>query len=217
MYVLFVEWKLLNSVFLQYVSMVTWSPLCLYPDVPPVIKPLVVRHPRLKQWLNSGSKEGGGHKSFTVQCDDGRLSVTMDQNILQVSIYPVILQKYHAEQITWVCQNLFQLKTYVIKTFIIILYDINIIPVAPKFKKNKIMWSHISSLLQNLSVSVTAVTLQDSRCQAQSNGSHFLLVFPVLSCGTEGLLLGQPRGVQYKNMVRWEIGAESDYTQWTPS
>lgn len=91
------------------------SPKHLYPDVPPVLKPLAVRHPRLKQWLNSGGKEGGGHKSFTVQCDDGRFSVTMDKNILQVSIY--------------------QLKTSIIKTFSTILYDINIIPVAQKFTK----------------------------------------------------------------------------------
>ncbi|XP_067334257.1 transforming growth factor beta receptor type 3 isoform X3 [Channa argus] len=48
---------------------------------------------------------------------------------------------------------------------------------------------------------VAAVTLRDPACQAQSNGSHFLLVFPVISCGTDGLLLGQSRGVQYKNMV----------------
>lgn len=49
---------------------------------------------------------------------------------------------------------------------------------------------------------MAAVTLRDPMCQAQSNGSHFLLVFPVISCGTEGLLIGQPRGVQYKNTVR---------------
>ncbi|KAM6904733.1 transforming growth factor beta receptor type 3 [Xenentodon cancila] len=56
-------------------------------------------------------------------------------------------------------------------------------------------------ILQRLSFAVAAVTLRDTTCQAQSNGSHFLLVFPVISCGTEGLLLGEPRGVQYKNMV----------------
>ncbi|KAG8006465.1 Transforming growth factor beta receptor type 3 [Nibea albiflora] len=110
-------------------------------DVVSVMNPLAVRPPwaeerRLRQWLNGGGRAGGGRESFTVQCEDGRLSVTMDQNILQ-----------------------------------------------------------------NLSVPVAAVTLRDSTCQAQSNGSHFLLVFPVISCGTEGVLLGQPRGVEYKNMM----------------
>lgn len=56
-------------------------------------------------------------------------------------------------------------------------------------------------ILQTLSVPVAAVTLRDPKCQAQSNGSHFLLAFPVISCETEGRLLRQPRGVQYKNMV----------------
>ncbi|XP_039979261.1 transforming growth factor beta receptor type 3 [Xiphias gladius] len=106
-----------------------------------VMNPLVVRPPwaeehRLRQWLNSGGRAGGDQESFTVQCEDGRLSVTVDQHILQ-----------------------------------------------------------------SMSGPVAVVTLQDPTCQAQSNGSHFLLVFPVISCGTEGLLLGQPRGVQYKNMM----------------
>ncbi|XP_071330640.1 transforming growth factor beta receptor type 3 isoform X2 [Trachinotus anak] len=110
-------------------------------DVLAEMNPLVVRPPwaeerRLRQWLNGGGRAGGGPESFTVQCEDGRLSVTVDQHILQ-----------------------------------------------------------------SLSVPVAVVTLQDPTCQAQSNGSHFLLVFPVISCGTEGLLLGQPRGVQYKNMM----------------
>ncbi|XP_022603644.1 transforming growth factor beta receptor type 3-like [Seriola dumerili] len=105
------------------------------------MNPLVVRPPwaeehRLRQWLNAGGRAGEGRESFTVQCEDGRLSVTVDQHILQ-----------------------------------------------------------------SLSVPVAVVTLQDPTCQAQSNGSHFLLMFPVISCGTEGLLLGQPRGVQYKNMI----------------
>ncbi|CAK6960313.1 transforming growth factor beta receptor type 3 [Scomber scombrus] len=91
---------------------------------------------RLREWLNGGGRVGGGRESFTVQCDDGRLSMTVDQQILQ-----------------------------------------------------------------SLSVPVAAVTLRDPTCQAQSNGSHFLLVFPVISCGTEGLLLGHPKGVQYKNKV----------------
>ncbi|XP_053299323.1 transforming growth factor beta receptor type 3 [Pleuronectes platessa] len=102
--------------------------------------PLAVRPPwaeerRLRQWLNGGDG-AGGRESFTVQCEDGRLSVTVDRRILQT-----------------------------------------------------------------LSVPVAAVTLQDPTCQAQSNGSHFLLVFPVISCGTEGLFLGRPRGVQYTNMM----------------
>lgn len=74
----------------------------------------------------------------------------------------------------------------------------------------KATWSDISSLLQSLSVPVASVTLRDSSCQAQSNGSHFLLVFPVISCGTEGLLLRQPRRVQYKNMVRWETWKDTE-------
>ncbi|XP_044038427.1 transforming growth factor beta receptor type 3 isoform X2 [Siniperca chuatsi] len=110
-------------------------------DMVAVMNPLVVRLPwaeehRLRQWLNGGGRAGGGQESFAVQCEDGRLSVTVDQHILQ-----------------------------------------------------------------SLSVPVAAVTLRDWTCQAQSNGSHFLLVFPVISCGTEGLLLGQSRRVQYKNMV----------------
>ncbi|KPP70852.1 hypothetical protein Z043_110279 [Scleropages formosus] len=48
---------------------------------------------------------------------------------------------------------------------------------------------------------VSGVTLRDPRCQAQFNGTHFLLVFPVISCGTDIVLEGQPRGVRYKNMV----------------
>ncbi|KAJ3601283.1 hypothetical protein NHX12_032255 [Muraenolepis orangiensis] len=52
-----------------------------------------------------------------------------------------------------------------------------------------------------LSVPVVAVTLRDPECRAQSNGSHFLLAFPVISCGTEGVLQGHPRGVQYNNTI----------------
>lgn len=105
---------------------------------PLVVRPLWAEERRLRQWLNGGGRAGGGggRESFTVQCEDGRLSVTVEQHILQ-----------------------------------------------------------------SLSVPVASVTLRDSSCQAQSNGSHFLLVFPVISCGTEGLLLRQPRRVQYKNMV----------------
>lgn len=57
------------------------------------------------------------------------------------------------------------------------------------------------SILQSSSVPIAAVTLRDPTCQAQSNGSHFLLVFPVISCQTEGALLGPSGGVQYKNTV----------------
>ncbi|KAJ0057995.1 hypothetical protein NL108_007226 [Boleophthalmus pectinirostris] len=96
-------------------------------------RPPWVEEQRLKQWL-SDSVAGDG-ESFSVQCKDGRLSVTVDQ-----------------------------------------------------------------SILQRLSVPVSAVTLRDPTCQAQSNGSHFLLVFPVISCQTEGDLRG-PGGVQYKNTV----------------
>ncbi|KAG7505585.1 hypothetical protein JOB18_035295 [Solea senegalensis] len=108
-------------------------------DVLAAVNALVVRPPwaeerRLR--LNSGGRAGGGLDTFTVQCEDGRLSVTMDQQTLQT-----------------------------------------------------------------LSVPVSVVTLQDPTCQAQSNGSHFLLVFPVISCGTEGVLIGQSREVQYKNMI----------------
>ncbi|CAG5897396.1 unnamed protein product [Menidia menidia] len=55
--------------------------------------------------------------------------------------------------------------------------------------------------LQSLSVPVAAVTLRDPRCQSASNGSHFLLALPVIFCGTEAVLLGKPKGVQYKNTI----------------
>ncbi|XP_029364686.1 transforming growth factor beta receptor type 3 isoform X2 [Echeneis naucrates] len=112
---------------------------------PPVLGPPWAEQRRLRHWLNGGGSDGKGRESFTVQCEDGRLSVTVDQHILQT-----------------------------------------------------------------LSVPVAAVTLQDPTCQAQSNGSHFLLVFPVISCGTEGLLLGKHRGVQYKNMMLlWREGPQT--------
>ncbi|XP_008299553.1 transforming growth factor beta receptor type 3 [Stegastes partitus] len=106
---------------------------------PLLLRPSWMEERRLRQGLNGGGRArggGGGLESFPVKCEDGQLSVAVDQRILQ-----------------------------------------------------------------NLSVPVAAVTLQDLTCQAQSNGSHFLLVFPVISCGTEGLLLGEPRGVQYTNVV----------------
>uniref|UniRef100_A0A8C8M845 ZP domain-containing protein n=1 Tax=Oncorhynchus tshawytscha TaxID=74940 RepID=A0A8C8M845_ONCTS len=80
-------------------------------------------------------------------------------------------------------------------------------------------------ILQTLSLPVSEVTLRDPQCLAQSNSSHFLLAFPVISCGTEGVLQGEPRGVQYKNAVLlWRnkplvaMGNETDEepTEWTP-
>ncbi|XP_063048436.1 transforming growth factor beta receptor type 3 [Engraulis encrasicolus] len=55
--------------------------------------------------------------------------------------------------------------------------------------------------LQALSLPLAAVTLRDPSCQARSNGSHFLLAFPVISCGTEGLMEGSSPTFQYKNTV----------------
>ncbi|XP_056143737.1 transforming growth factor beta receptor type 3 isoform X2 [Lampris incognitus] len=110
-------------------------------EVVPTMHPLIMRPPwaeeqQIREWLSGRGKAEGGRWAFTVQCDDGRLSVIVDRHILQT-----------------------------------------------------------------LSVPLAAVTLRDPKCQAQSNGSHFLLVFPVILCGTEGLLLREPRRVQYKNMV----------------
>ncbi|XP_035253079.1 transforming growth factor beta receptor type 3 [Anguilla anguilla] len=58
-----------------------------------------------------------------------------------------------------------------------------------------------SSVLQSLTPPVKAITLRERACEAHSNGTHFLLVFPVISCGTEGVMEAEPRGVLYKNMV----------------
>ncbi|XP_036003959.1 transforming growth factor beta receptor type 3 [Fundulus heteroclitus] len=55
--------------------------------------------------------------------------------------------------------------------------------------------------LESLSLPVAAMTLRDQRCQAVSNGSHFLLALPLIFCGTEGVLQEEPRGVLYKNML----------------
>ncbi|XP_017272161.1 transforming growth factor beta receptor type 3 [Kryptolebias marmoratus] len=55
--------------------------------------------------------------------------------------------------------------------------------------------------LQGVSAPVAAVTLQDQKCQARSNGSHFLLTLPVIFCGTEAKLVEEPRGVLYRNRV----------------
>ncbi|XP_060759997.1 transforming growth factor beta receptor type 3 [Neoarius graeffei] len=57
------------------------------------------------------------------------------------------------------------------------------------------------SSLEALSLSVSAVTLRDPSCQARSNRSHFLLAFPVISCGTEGEMEQHGREVQYKNTI----------------
>lgn len=154
---------------------ISWSPICITGKFA-VTNPLVARPPeaeerRLWQWLNGGSRAGEGQQGFTVNCEGGRLSVTVDRSILQVLTF--LKSKLEA------ATNLKQLFT--------LWYS-----VVP----------HISALFQSLSVPVAAVTLRDLTCQAESNGSHFLLVFPVISCGTEGLLLGEPRGVQYKNTVR---------------
>ncbi|XP_036408044.1 transforming growth factor beta receptor type 3 [Megalops cyprinoides] len=56
-------------------------------------------------------------------------------------------------------------------------------------------------VLQSLSPPVSAVTLRDPRCKAHFNGSHFLLVFPVISCGTDAVMEAEPRGVRYRNSV----------------
>ncbi|XP_011476892.1 transforming growth factor beta receptor type 3 isoform X2 [Oryzias latipes] len=100
-----------------------------FPDRPPWAE-----ERRLRQWLNTADGAAGGRESFTVTCEAGRLSVTLDKNILQ-----------------------------------------------------------------GLSVPVAAVTLQNTTCQAEPNVTHFLLDFPVISCGTTALK--EPRGVRYTNMV----------------
>lgn len=51
---------------------------------PVVGRPNWAEERRLREWLNGGGRVGGGRESFTVQCDDGRLSMTVDQQILQV-------------------------------------------------------------------------------------------------------------------------------------
>lgn len=48
---------------------------------------------------------------------------------------------------------------------------------------------------------VTTVTLRDRDCKGEFNGSHFLLVFPVISCGTEGEMDGANGRVHYTNTV----------------
>ncbi|XP_067312079.1 transforming growth factor beta receptor type 3 isoform X2 [Pseudorasbora parva] len=48
---------------------------------------------------------------------------------------------------------------------------------------------------------VTSVTLRDRGCKAEFNGSHFLMVFPVISCGTAGEMDGANGRVHYTNTV----------------
>ncbi|XP_016427988.1 transforming growth factor beta receptor type 3-like [Sinocyclocheilus rhinocerous] len=48
---------------------------------------------------------------------------------------------------------------------------------------------------------VSAVTLRDHNCHGEFNGSHFLLLFPVISCGTEGELDEVNGRVHYTNTV----------------
>ncbi|KAF4116432.1 hypothetical protein G5714_003921 [Onychostoma macrolepis] len=48
---------------------------------------------------------------------------------------------------------------------------------------------------------VSAVTLRDHNCRGEFNGSHFLLLFPVISCGTEGEMDEVNRSVHYTNTV----------------
>lgn len=60
-------------------------------DAVAVLSPLVVRphwaeERRLRQWLT-----GGGQEIFTVQCDDGRFSVTVDQHTLQVFTLNIVM------------------------------------------------------------------------------------------------------------------------------
>ncbi|XP_023204436.1 transforming growth factor beta receptor type 3-like [Xiphophorus maculatus] len=64
--------------------------------------------------------------------------------------------------------------------------------------------------LKSLSLPAVAMTLRDQRCQAVSNGSHFLLALPIIFCRTEGILQEQPRGVLYKNtLLLWRVQPQS--------
>ncbi|XP_047215799.1 transforming growth factor beta receptor type 3 [Girardinichthys multiradiatus] len=65
-----------------------------------------------------------------------------------------------------------------------------------------VKWINSGSVFQSLSLPAAAMTLKDQRCQALSNGSHFLLALPIIFCGTEGVLQEEPRGVLYKNMLQ---------------
>ncbi|CAN9505988.1 unnamed protein product [Ophioblennius macclurei] len=98
--------------------------------------PFRVEEHQLRQWMSGDGAEQASRESFTVNCEDGRLSMAVERR-----------------------------------------------------------------LLQTLPVAVATVTLGDPTCQAESNRSHFLLAFPVISCGTESLILRRPRGVLYQNTV----------------
>ncbi|KAI1884062.1 hypothetical protein AGOR_G00222520 [Albula goreensis] len=74
-------------------------------------------------------------------------------------------------------------------------------PIAVQCQDGQLSVAVDTSILQSLLPPVTAVTLRDRGCEAHSNGSHFLLVFPVIACGTEGAMEAEPRGVRYKNTV----------------
>ncbi|XP_057201216.1 transforming growth factor beta receptor type 3 isoform X1 [Triplophysa rosa] len=50
-------------------------------------------------------------------------------------------------------------------------------------------------------MSVMSVSLRDRRCRAEFNGTHFLLDFPLISCGTEGEMDGVNGRVRYTNTV----------------
>ncbi|XP_069051782.1 transforming growth factor beta receptor type 3 isoform X2 [Lepisosteus oculatus] len=63
-------------------------------------------------------------------------------------------------------------------------------------------WGALSVTVDRETVEpVSAVTLSDPRCWAQSNGTHFFLEYPVISCGTEAEFLYAPRSVLYRNTV----------------
>ncbi|KAA0706309.1 Transforming growth factor beta receptor type 3 [Triplophysa tibetana] len=50
-------------------------------------------------------------------------------------------------------------------------------------------------------MSVMSASLRDRRCRAEFNGTHFLLDFPLISCGTEGEMDGMNGRVRYTNTV----------------
>lgn len=51
---------------------------------PRVLRPSWAEKHRLRELLKGGGQAGGAPESFTVQCEDGRLSVTVGRQILQV-------------------------------------------------------------------------------------------------------------------------------------
>nr|XP_055051029.1 transforming growth factor beta receptor type 3 isoform X1 [Misgurnus anguillicaudatus] len=56
-------------------------------------------------------------------------------------------------------------------------------------------------ILQAMSLSVMSVSLRDHGCQAKVNRTHFLMNFPVISCGTEDEMDEVNRKVRYTNTV----------------